>query len=409
VGLRVAYFINQYPKVSHTFIRREIAALERLGVSVERMALRGWDAEVADPQDREERLRTRYVLQGGAARVLLEAIPFLLRRPGRALRALRLALQMSRRSERPWPVHVVYVAEACRVARWLAATGATHLHAHFGTNSAEVAMLARELCGVPYSFTAHGPEEFDKPEALGLSRKITNAAFVVAISSFGRSQLSRWVGSAKWGDIRVVHCGIEDDFFARSGETVPPAAARLVCVGRLCEQKAQLLLVEAAARLAARGVRFELVLAGDGEMRADIEQAIDRLGLRRDVRITGWIGSDQVRAELLAARALVLPSFAEGLPVVIMEAMALGRPVISTYIAGIPELVRDGVDGWLVPAGDVDAVADAMQACLASPPQALAAMGDSARERVRERHHVDTEAAKLKALFEMASREATAR
>ena len=398
--MRVAYFINQYPKVSHTFIRREIAALERQGVTVERMALRGWDAEVADPEDRAERTRTRYVLQGGAAGLLLQAVPFLLQRPGRAWRALRTALTMSRRSERPWPVHLVYLAEACRVARWLAATGATHLHAHFGTNSAEVVMLVRELSGVPYSFTAHGPEEFDKPESLGLARKISEAAFVVAISSFGRSQLSRWVNSAQWAKIRVVHCGLEERFFVPVEELAASVAPRLVCVGRLCEQKGQLLLVEAAAVLAHAGVAFELVLAGDGEMRAEIEQAVARHGLQSRVRITGWIGSDQVRSELLSARALVLPSFAEGLPVVIMESMALGRPVISTYIAGIPELVRDGVDGWLVPAGDVGALADAMQACLRAPAAELAEMGRVARARAHERHHVDGEAAKLKALFE---------
>jgi glycosyltransferase involved in cell wall biosynthesis len=306
---------------------------------------------------------------------------------------------MSRRSERPWPVHLVYVAEACRIVRWLADTGTTHVHAHFGTNSAEVAMLVSELAGVTYSFTAHGPEEFDKPEALGLARKVSNAAFVVAISSFGRSQLSRWVPSAKWPAIRVVHCGLEEEFFARADEISPCIAPRLVCVGRLCEQKGQLLLVQAAAKIAAEGLPFELVLAGDGEMRADIEQAIAASGLQQRVRITGWISSDQVRNELIAARALVLPSFAEGLPVVIMEAMALGRPVISTYIAGIPELVRDGVDGWLVPAGDVDAVADAMRKCLSAAPETLARMGRDALARVRQRHHVDVEAATLKALF----------
>ena len=405
--MRVAYFINQYPKVSHTFIRREIAALERQGVDVERMALRGWDAEVTDPQDRQERGRTRYVLRGGAAALLAQALPALLRRPGGAWRALRLAWAMSRRSERPWPVHLVYVAEACRVAGWLAATGTRHLHALFGTNSAEVAMLVRELAGVTYSFTVHGPEEFDKPEALGLGRKVANAAFVVAISSFGRSQLSRWVASARWPDIRVVHCGLEEAFFARPDELAACLAPRLVCVGRLCEQKGQLLLVQAAASLVREGVPLELVLAGDGEMRGQIEQEIELLGLGRHVRITGWIGSDQVRSELLGARALVLPSFAEGLPVVIMEAMALGRPVISTYVAGIPELVRDGMEGWLVPAGDVDAVAEAMRACLSAPAEALAQMGRAALARVRERHHVDAEAAKLKALFVAVAAEAT--
>jgi colanic acid/amylovoran biosynthesis glycosyltransferase len=397
--LRVAYFVNQYPKVSHTFIRREIAALERQGMTIDRMALRGWDAEVTDPQDVAERELTQYALRGGAIPLLIEAASTLLRHPARAWRALRLAAAMSKRSERPLLIHLVYLAEACRVSNWLAASGTRHIHAHFGTNSAEVAMLACEIGGATYSFTAHGPEEFDKPEALGLARKMMFAAFVVAISSFGRSQLSRWVDVGQWPKIQVVHCGLEEAFFVNADELEPSATSRLVCVGRICEQKGQLLLVEAAARLAREGVEFELVLAGDGEMREQVERAIARNGIRDRVRITGWISSDQVRAELLAARALVLPSFAEGLPVVIMEAMAIGRPTISTFIAGIPELVRSGIDGWLVPAGDVDAITDAMRACLASSTEQLHAMGEQARARVHERHQVDTEATKLRSLF----------
>lgn len=398
--MHVAYLINQYPQVSHTFIRREIAALERQGVTVERLSVRGWDALLTDPQDRAERTKTRYVLQGGAGSLSIDVLQALLRRPVRVFRALRLALAMARQSERTWPVHLVYLAEACRVARWLAESGATHLHAHFGTNPAEVALLVHELTGIPYSFTVHGPEEFDKPAGLHLARKVSGASFVVAISSYGRSQLWRWIPSDQWPRIHVVHCALEEAFFASAGELAPTSAPRLVCVGRLCEQKGQLLLVEAAASLARAGVAFELVLAGDGEMRAEIERAIADRGLAGQVRITGWISSEQVRNELQAARALVLPSFAEGLPVVIMEAMALGRPVISTYIAGIPELVRNGVDGWLVPAGDLDATAAAMRACLEAPAERLHQMGAEAHARVRARHHVDVEAAKLKTLFE---------
>ena len=399
---RVAYFVNQYPKVSHTFIRREIAALERQGVRIDRMALRGWDAEVKDPQDVVERERTQYVLHGSLPRLAAEGAWRLLGNPSRAWSALRLAWRMSKRAERSLPWHLVYLLEACRLATWLERSGAQHVHAHFGTNSTEVVMLAHALGGPGYSFTAHGPEEFDKPEFLGLARKIQDASFVVAISSFGRSQLCRWVPAAQWPKIRVVHCGLEPDFFAASDEIRAAAVPRLVCVGRLCEQKGQLLLVAATAILARRGVAVELVLAGDGEMRADIEAAIAAAGLQAQVRVTGWIGSEQVRDELLAARALVLPSFAEGLPVVIMEAMAIGRPVISTYVAGIPELVRDGVDGWLVPAGDVDALADAMQACLATPPERLEAMGRSAHERVQARHAIDVEAGRLRSMFEAA-------
>jgi colanic acid/amylovoran biosynthesis glycosyltransferase len=401
--MKVAYFINQYPKVSHTFIRREIAALERLGVHVDRFALRGWDAEVTDAEDVAERERTRYVLRGGIGSLLWDGLADAMRRPARTWRGVRLAWSMSRRSERPFPFHVVYLLEACRVVRWLEKSGVRHVHAHFGTNSAEVAMLAHALGGASYSFTAHGPEEFDKPEALGLAKKISLASFVVAISSFGRSQLCRWVPGTQWAKVEVVHCGLEAGFFARADEMRAGAAARLVCVGRLCEQKGQLLLVAAAAMLARQGVAFELVLAGDGEMRAEIEAAIASHGIADRVRITGWISSAQVRDELLAARALVLPSFAEGLPVVIMEAMALGRPVISTFIAGIPELVRSGTEGWLIPAGDVDALAAAMRLCLETDEARLLEIGRAAHARVLERHQVDTEAGRLKKLFEAAT------
>jgi glycosyltransferase involved in cell wall biosynthesis len=170
-------------------------------------------------------------------------------------------------------------------------------------------------------------------------------------------------------------------------------------VGRLCEQKGQLLLIEAAQALASRGVAFELVLAGDGELRGPIEALIARHGLQAQVRITGWISSAQVRDEILAARALVLPSFAEGLPVVIMEAMALRRPVLTTYVAGIPELVREGENGWLFPAGSVEALAEAMLDCLQQPAEVLQRMGEAAYQRVLKRHDIDTEAARLLSHF----------
>lgn len=196
----------------------------------------------------------------------------------------------------------------------------------------------------------------------------------------------------------MVHCGLERSFH-EGVALAPPAAPRLVCVGRLCEQKGQLLLVEAARALASRGVDFKLVLAGDGEMRGPIEALIARYGLQAQVRITGWISSAQVRDEILAARALVLPSFAEGLPVVIMEAMALRRPVLTTYVAGIPELVCQGDNGWLFAAGSVEALTEAMLDSLQQPVEVLQRMGEAACQRVLERHDIDTEAARLVSHF----------
>lgn len=396
--MRIAYFINQYPKVSHSFIRREILALERHGFEVQRIALRGWDGELADAEDLRERDLTRYVLQGGVAVLLLALLKVLLTNPGRFLTALFLAIRMGRHADRPWPYHLIYLAEACRMLPWLREHGAAHVHAHFGTNSAEVVMLAHALGGPPFSFTVHGPEEFDKPQFIHLGEKIRRAAFVVAISSYGRSQLFRWVEHSQWHKVKIVHCGLEAAFHAVAPVPVP-AAPRLVCVGRLCEQKGQLLLIEAAHRLAGKGIGFELVLAGDGEIRAEVEALIAQHGLADRVRITGWISSEQVREEMLAARGLALPSFAEGLPVVIMEAMALRRPVLTTYVAGIPELVRPGENGWLFPAGSVEELTAALEDFLAQPDEVLQRMGEAAWQRVLARHDIDTEAAKLAALF----------
>ena len=403
--LQVAYLINQYPKVSHSFIRREILALERLGVQVQRMALRGWDGELVDAQDQAERHQTQYVLQRGLFQLLGATLAVLFQHPARFFRALALATRLGWRADRPLPYHWVYLAEACVVSRWLQARGAQHVHAHFGTNPAEVVMLVNALIGISYSFTVHGPEEFDKPQFLRLGDKIRASAFVVAISSFGRSQLYRWVDQSHWPKVKVVHCGLEPAFHAVAASP-PPEVPRLVCVGRLCEQKGQVLLIQAVHQLILQGLPFELVLAGDGEMRPDIEALIDQFGLRDHVRITGWISSDQVRSEILAARAMVLPSFAEGLPVVLMEAMALRRPVITTFVAGIPELVRDGVDGWLFPAGDVDGLAQALRECLQTPIERLTQMADSAHQRVLARHDIDTEASKLKTLFAACAKEA---
>jgi glycosyltransferase involved in cell wall biosynthesis len=322
----------------------------------------------------------------------------LFRRPAKLLSALNLVAKLSRRAERPLPLHLIYLFEACVILDWLKAEDVEHLHAHFGTNSAEVAMLVHELGGPPFSFTPHGPEEFDKARFIGLPEKIKRAKFVTAVSSFGRSQLYRYTPYEMWGKIKVVHCGLEKAFHENAA-TSTQFANRLVCVGRICEQKGQSLLVEAAALLAKRNPSFELVLAGDGEMRPELEALITRYKLRERVRITGWISSEQVRKEILAARALVLPSFAEGLPVVIMEAMSLQRPVVSTFIAGIPELVVPGEHGWLVPAGDVYALLGAMEACLSAAPEAISAMGARARAHVLERHDADKEAAKLADLF----------
>ncbi len=194
--------------------------------------------------------------------------------------------------------------------------------------------------------------------------------------------------------MRVVHCGLEKVFYNLDPVSIPDAP-RFVCVGRLSEEKGQMLLLEAVARVAAKGIPIELVLVGDGPLRAELDKLIQVYRLTSRVRITGWISNQDVRKEILNARALVLPSFSEGLPVVIMEAMALRRPVLTTYIAGIPELIRSGENGWLFPAGSLDDLTDALEACLAASIEDLQKLADAGYSRVIERHSIDIEAGKL--------------
>jgi glycosyltransferase involved in cell wall biosynthesis len=397
-ALIIAYLINQYPQTSQAAIRREIRALEACGVTVARYTLRAVDGRLADEADEAERRRTRVVLGVGAIGLLRALLATLIARPSAFLRAARLALKVGWRSERGPLIHLIYLAEACVLRHWLDDSGASHLHAHFATNSTAVAMLCRVLGGPPYSFTMHGPEEFDSPRALSLSDKIHHAAFVVAISEFTRSQLFRWAAYPDWPKICVVHCGV-DELFLGSGPTPVPDVPRFVNVGRLAEQKGQMVLIEAVARLGERGIACEVVIVGDGPLRAEAEYLIDRFGLRAQVRITGYLSNCDVLREIRDSRALVLPSFAEGLPGVFFEAFALGRPVIGTYVAGTPELVEPGACGWLVPAGSVEDLAEAMREALATPIADLERMGREGARRVAERHNALTEAGKLSALF----------
>ena len=403
--MKIAYLVNQYPWVSHSFIRREIAALEELGFEVARFSIRDTGFEHPEEADRHEARRTRVLLRRPLG-LMLAGFGLLLTRPVRFARALKLAWRAGRGSDRGLLRHIIYLLEACRLIRWLDAARCRHLHAHFGTNPAAVAMLCRVLGGPPYSFTVHGPDEFDRAPMLSFAEKISRAEFVVAITDFCRSQLFRWCGPAQWPKIHIVRCGLDRGFLGRTSTPIP-SAPRLACVGRLCPAKGQLLLVDAAARLAAEGVDFELVLVGDGELRGEIERRIDHHALGDRVTITGWASNDMVRRQLLESRAMVLPSFAEGLPVVIMEAMALGRPVISTFIAGIPELVEPGVNGWLVPAGSVDRLVEAMREVLEATPERLESMGRRGAARVAEHHNGATEAARLAMLIDRHSRPAS--
>ena len=391
--VKIGYLMNTYPVPSATFIRREIAALEGQGVEITRFAVRRWNDTLIDAADQREAGLCRYLLSAGALRLGLGALREGLRNPRGLGRAMASAWHLWRRGG-GLVRHIAYLLEAVELkAR---SRDLRHIHAHFSTNTAAVALICARLGGPGYSFTAHGPDEFVDPGASSLALKIAEARFVVAITQFARGQLALAGGMGHWHKLHVIGCGIDPDALPPAPPPAPDAP--LLCIGRLCPQKAQELLIAAMAQLQQTHPQARLVLIGDGDTRPQIEALIAQHGLGAQVELRGWADNAAVSAALAEARALVLPSFAEGLPIVIMEAFARARPVISTYIAGIPELV-DTRCGWLVPAGDVPALVDALRACLETPPDQLAAMGAEGRARVQAKHDLSHSAAQLRALF----------
>ena len=390
----IGFLTNVYPSVSHSFIRREILALENQGLPIARFSVRRAVGALPDPKDQNEQSRTTVLLDAGRTALCVAALRLALLRPSRFWRAVRTMTILRRAAGGGWMRHVAYLAEAALLVRMAELRDIRHLHVHFGTNPAAVALLAKMLGGISYSMTVHGPDEFDAPLALSLPRKIAEASFVVAISSYGRGQLMRWCERTDWKKIAVVRCGLDAQFLDQPADhAVAPSRRTFVCIARLDRQKGLSLLLNAvAAVVATHDVSLRII--GDGAMRLELAAQIATLGLGSRVHLLGSKSGAAIRDELIAARALILPSFAEGLPVVLMEALGLGRPVIATLVAGVPELV-DAQCGWLVPAGSANALAEAMIAVLDATDEMLRARGAAGHARVRERHDAATNAAVL--------------
>ena len=397
--LKVAYLVNLYPKISHSFIRREIRALEAHGVVVQRYAIRLTAEPLVDEADVEEFAKTEVLLELGWRRLLCSLLGVAVRHPVAFLRTLALALRTGVGSDRGLLRHLAYVVEACALLDILRREPVDHVHAHFGTNAAAVAMYCAALGGPGYSFTAHGIDAFDAPRRVRIGLKVNRARFVVAVCEYGRRGLIASSPGIDEGKIHVVRCGLDEAFRTEPTPT-DASGTQLAMVARFSSEKGHRVLLEAAARLQRDNVDFGIVLVGDGELRAEIEAQIEASGLGDRIQLVGWQDHMGVKEILSESRALVLASFGEGLPVVIMEAMAMGRSAVSTDVGGISELTIEGETGWLVPSGDPERLAEAMKLALEASDSELAAMGQRGRERVLRMHDAHHEAARLKELFE---------
>jgi colanic acid/amylovoran biosynthesis glycosyltransferase len=382
--LNIAYLMTVYPMTSTTFIRREIEALEDLGVNIHRHAIRKWDGQLVDSRDILEIGRTRYLLTENIGPLLIAVFKELCLNPRGFFKAVAIWLALLRKSRGNLVKVVAWLMQAAHFRQISKSQCIDHVHVHFATNATAVAMLSHVMGGPSYSFTVHGPDEFTNSAQLSFDIKVCHAAFVNAISNYCKEQLLCLARRADHKKITVARCGIALEEFTFE-EAWRPDNDTFICVGRLCSQKGQILIPAAVAALRNDFPLLKVILVGDGESRHPIETAIARYNVGDMIEMRGWIANREVLEMIRSCRALLLPSYAEGLPIVIMEALALGRPVISTRIAGIPELVDDSC-GWLFPAGDEQALIATMRAALQCKASVLAGKGAAGRARVEQLH-----------------------
>ncbi len=400
-GRSVAYLNSHYPSVSHTFIEREIAALREEGVDVIPFSVR--------PGERFGRINARaadetIVLLDSMATLLLRSAGRMMRHPVRAMRAIICAQRLSQPGVRERLRHLVYAIEAARLAVELRTRHLNHVHVHMANNGAMVALLA---CvhdpAISYSLSIHGSAEFFNVDCNNLAAKAERALFVRCISNFCRSQVMAWSKPEAWERYHVVRCGIDP------GETIADDATsaaashrplRLITVGRLHPIKGYAMLLRACSALRDHGLDWTLDLIGDGPERARLNALARELMIADRVRFHGALPPEQTRERYRSADIMVMSSFMEGVPVVLMEAMAAGLPVIATRVGGIPELVDEGISGLLVSPASAEQLTDALCELGAASRDRRAAMGRAGRERVMKAYALDRLGRQMSGLFE---------
>lgn len=398
--IRMAYFLSRYPAVSHTFFLKEILGLRRLGFEIEVASVNPPDRTVAElPLVEAEEAGNTYCLKQtsiwGAICVLVTVT---LVHPAVILRGIKAVLATGG-WDLPRKIYALfYTVEAILLGRWMEKHGLRHLHVHFGGSVATVAMLAAEIWKFNYSLTIHGPEEFYEVDYCYLPRKVERARFIFCISDFCRSQLMKYCDPAHWDKMHVVRLGVDVEEFKPIRRS-PNQPLQIVCVGRLVPAKGQHILLRALSLLHAKGHAPRLIFVGNGPDSDSLKREAALVGLTEHVVFRGALNHDQTREQLSQADIFALASFAEGIPVALMEAMAMTIPCVSTSVAGIPELIRDAVDGLLVPPSSVESLARAIESLLVDP-ELRERLGASARTRVMERYNLTDNLKVLASTFE---------
>ncbi len=401
---RLAYLLSRYPAISHTFLLQEVLGLRERGFHIETASINPTDRSLSNLPSRERKeAETTYYLKGGSRSLAAwTLVRILLRQPAAVFRGLSTicairTLTVSRRFY--W---LLYLAEALLLGRWMKERSLTHLHVHFGGPVASVGLLASAAWRVPFSMTIHGPEELLDLTSTHLRQKVERATFVFCISDFCRSQLCSLVPQQHWRKFHVLRLGVDPAVLSPEIQllrTNGGGMLKAVCIGRLVPAKGHRTLLEALLMLRDRAVAMHLVLIGGGPEMQHLQDFVQTHQLADCVTFTDALSHEEALAHLRQADLFVLASFAEGIPVALMEAMALGIPCISTFVAGIPELIRDGVDGLLVPPGNAQALAEALLMILEESSRRVA-IGEAARRKVVKHYNLRCNQEQLARTFE---------
>lgn len=395
----LGYLCSEFPALSHTFISREIDILEQEGFRIYTASINPVkDLEKMEEGDKRRAQTTYYVKGTPKGRMAAVFLAHIVKLP-RFLNVLSYSLHLAWLSgPRSLKKALGYFAEAILVDDWARARELTHVHVHFANPAATVALIATRFGRLEFSLSVHGPDEFYDVERNNLRDKIAAAVFVRCIGYFCRSQLMRLSPPDQWNKFHVVRCGLFRNEFP-SPSRIDGRVRNILCVGRVCPSKGQAVLVEAAKILRRKNLDFHLLMLGGGEDLETIRTLVARDGLTEVVHVEGPVGHERVREELARAAIFVLPSFAEGIPVALMEAMAAGVPAVSTRIAGIPELIEDGRDGFLVDASDVDGLAAVLEKLLLGKIDRESLRANAAA-KIRSQYDVEENTRLLGALFE---------
>jgi colanic acid/amylovoran biosynthesis glycosyltransferase len=406
--LKIAYLCSLYPAVSHTFVMREIEALRKLGVEILTLSIHRTPPEQLLAAADHDAFDSTYAILPPSWPELLKAHLGLLRRtPGAYLSTLALALRLAPAGARGLLWQLFYLTEAVMLWERCCRAGIRHIHVHMGNVAADAALLAAHLGSAAdagerwtWSFTLHGPDELFDVRHFRLAEKVRRAEFVVCISDFTRSQLLALAGPGVRDKLKVVHVGIPIERFTRHAPPAPRAGpSRVLFVGRHVPQKGHVTLLEATKLLVEEGHDVLVTLAGEGPLRGTLEDLARELGIASRVSFPGAVGQDDIHSLYAATDVFCLPSYAEGVPTVLMEAMAMEIPVISTRITGVPELIRDGESGLLVTPARAGELAEALRLLIVNP-SLRGDLGRAGRATVLEQFDARSSAQQLHDLLE---------